>query len=189
MSDHHESACPMCGASDEKGCYGDCPPQEIPRLRAEVKTLTEDNLRLYELGNRWVRERAEDRKERKALRAEVERLNGESAGRLEQLLRKADEARWEWMRAEKAEGELTTLRAEVEALKFQLHGACEIYAAGHAENTTLRADVEKLRAALEPFANVTVLPNGTAVGMERHWFTVARDTLAATEQKDKEEKK
>ncbi len=25
MTDHYETRCPMCGGSDEQGCYADCP--------------------------------------------------------------------------------------------------------------------------------------------------------------------
>ena len=35
----------------------------------------------------------------------------------------------------------------------------------------------KMREALRPFANVTILPDGSVVGLERHWFTDARAAL------------
>ena len=42
----------------------------------------------------------------------------------------------------------------------------------------LQAEVERLRTALRPFAEVTILPTGAVVGMERFWFDRARAALS-----------
>lgn len=62
------------------------------------------------------------------------------------------------------------LELEVASLRSELSGAAEKYDE-HLDR------IEALEKALRPFASVTVLPNGAAVGMERHWFSDARTTL------------
>lgn len=44
--------------------------------------------------------------------------------------------------------------------------------------TQLSEDNERLRKALRPFAEVTILPTGAVVGLERYWFDCASAAIA-----------
>ncbi len=83
-------------------------------------------------------------------------IEGISEGRRKVALEKAEEARREWLRAERAEAEVATLRAEVERLRaevqtWQGHAKTAIWSDSE-ECKLLTADNERLRAALHYIA-------------------------------------
>ena len=105
-------------------------------------------------------ERDEARAEVERLRTELEQERKVSEGRRETLLKKSDELRAEWLRAERAEGEVSRLKTELDALKTARRIIAETPAEivretaqsdDTARNTALRARWKALSIPLRTF--------------------------------------
>ena len=76
---------------------------------------------------------------------------------------------------------ITRLRADVDAHVMTGNGGMkrvEAIRLAADRLTQLSEDNERMRKALRPFAEVTILPTGAVVGLERYWFDCASAAIA-----------